>query len=151
MALQLNGVTASAEIREYGKKALQIKADSLLFTDVKDGSTIWMSHTNYIKKVPEGFVITAETESCPVAAMECAERKLYAVQFHPEVNHTEYGKQMLQNFLYNICGCQGLWNMESFIEEQIADIKARVGDKKVLCALSGVWIPLLQLRWSTVP
>ncbi|MDO4288494.1 MAG: glutamine-hydrolyzing GMP synthase [Eubacterium sp.] len=137
MAQQLGGLTDSADIREYGKKALDIKKDSVLFKDVADGSVCWMSHTNYIAQVPEGFEITAVTETCPVAAMENAQKRLYAVQFHPEVEHSQYGKELLRNFIYDVCHCQGLWTMENFIEEQVAAIKAKVGDRKVLCALSG--------------
>ena len=138
MAQQLGGDTDSAEIREYGKKAVKIgKKDSALFKDVKDDSIVWMSHTNYIAQVPDGFEIVATTETCPVAAMENAGAKMYAVQFHPEVEHSQYGKELLRNFIYNVCGCQGLWTMENFIEEQTKAIREQVGGKKVLCALSG--------------
>ncbi len=137
MAHQLGGNTDTAEIREYGKKELILKEDSVLFKDVEEGSICWMSHTNYISQIPEGFKVTAVTETCPVAAMENAERKLYAVQFHPEVEHSQYGKELLRNFIYDVCHCQGLWTMENFIEEQIAAIREKVGAKKVLCALSG--------------
>ena len=138
MAQQLGGDTDSAEIREYGKKAVKIgKKDSALFKDVKDDSIVWMSHTNYIAQVPDGFEIAATTETCPVAAMENAGAKMYAVQFHPEVEHSQYGKELLRNFIYNVCGCQGLWTMENFIEEQTKAIREQVGGKKVLCALSG--------------
>lgn len=137
MAHQLGGNTDTAEIREYGKKELILKEDSVLFKDVEEGSICWMSHTNYISQIPEGFKVTAVTETCPVAAMENTERKLYAVQFHPEVEHSQYGKELLRNFIYDVCHCQGLWTMENFIEEQIAAIREKVGAKKVLCALSG--------------
>ena len=137
MAHQLGGNTDTAEIREYGKKELILKEDSVLFKDVEEGSICWMSHTNYISQIPEGFKVTAVTETCPVAAMENTERKLYAVQFHPEVEHSQYGKELLRNFIYDVCHCQGLWTMENFIEEQVAAIREKVGDKKVLCALSG--------------
>lgn len=137
MAEQNGGKTDSAEIREYGKKALNIKTDSQLLESVRDGSVCWMSHTNYIDQIPEGFTITATTETCPVAAMENPEAGLYAVQYHPEVEHTECGREVLHNFIYNICQCEGTWTMANFVEEQIAAIRERVGDKKVLCALSG--------------
>lgn len=137
MAEQNGGKTDSAEIREYGKKALNIKTDSQLLKSVRDGSVCWMSHTNYIDQIPEGFTITATTETCPVAAMENPEAGLYAVQYHPEVEHTECGREVLHNFIYNICQCEGTWTMANFVEEQIAAIRERVGDKKVLCALSG--------------
>ena len=104
------------------------------FKDVKDDSIVWMSHTNYIAQVPDGFEIAATTETCPVAAMENAGAKMYAVQFHPEVEHSQYGKELLRNFIYNVCGCQGLWTMENFIEEQTKAIREQVGGKKVLCA-----------------
>ncbi|MEG1105358.1 MAG: glutamine-hydrolyzing GMP synthase [Eubacterium sp.] len=138
MAEQLGGNTNSAAIREYGKKALKInKKDSLLLKDVAEGSIGWMSHTNYIAEVPEGFEITAVTETCPVAALENSDAKLYAVQFHPEVEHTQCGKEILRNFIYGVCQCEGLWTMENFVDEQIKAIREKVGDKKVLCALSG--------------
>ncbi|MGL4284486.1 glutamine-hydrolyzing GMP synthase [Eubacterium aggregans] len=137
MAEQNGGKTDSAEIREYGKKALNIKTDSQLLDSVRDGSVCWMSHTNYIDQIPEGFTITATTETCPVAAMENPEAGLYAVQYHSEVEHTECGREVLHNFIYNICQCEGTWTMANFVEEQIAAIRERVVDKKVLCALSG--------------
>jgi GMP synthase (glutamine-hydrolysing) len=96
-----------------------------------------MSHTDYIASVPEGFRTTAHTSVCPTAAMECAERKLYAVQFHPEVNHTEHGRAMLKSYLFNVCGCVGDWTMESFAQSAITSIREKVGDGKVLLALSG--------------
>ncbi|WP_026526127.1 glutamine-hydrolyzing GMP synthase [Butyrivibrio sp. VCD2006] len=99
--------------------------------------TTWMSHTDYIAKVPEGFVITANTPNCPVAAMENADRKIYAVQFHPEVMHTECGTMMLKNFVMDICGCAGDWKMADFVERSIAEIREKVGDGRALCALSG--------------
>ena len=96
-----------------------------------------MSHTDYIAKAPEGFTVTAFTPVCPVAAMENAERRLYATQFHPEVMHTQEGMKMLSNFVYNVCHCKGDWRMDSFVETTIAQIREKVGDGKVLCALSG--------------
>ena len=96
-----------------------------------------MSHTDYIAEAPEGFKITATTPVCPVAAMENADKKLYATQFHPEVMHTEQGKEMIYNFLYKVCGCKGDWNMDSFVDDMIKSIREKVGDGKVLCALSG--------------
>lgn len=138
MAEQLGGRTDSAEIREYGKKALQLKAqNSPLLEDVKEGSVCWMSHTNYIDQVPEGFTITATTDTCPVGAMENQARKLYAVQYHPEVEHTQCGREVLHNFVYNICHCDGTWTMANFVEEQVKAIREKVGDRNVLCALSG--------------
>lgn len=136
MATQLQGVTEQGEVGEYGKKTLTHQ-DSPLFKDIPTESTVWMSHTNLIKTAPKGFNITATTETCPVAAMENTEKQLYGVQFHPEVNHTDYGTQLLRNFMTDICGCQGLWTIKRYIEEEVAAIRKKVGDKKVLCALSG--------------
>ena len=96
-----------------------------------------MSHTDYIEKAPEDFKVVAHTPVCPVAAMECEEKNLYAVQFHPEVMHTQEGTKMLSNFVYNVCGCVGDWKMDSFVEKTIEEIREKVGDGKVLCALSG--------------
>ena len=96
-----------------------------------------MSHTDYISKVPSGFTVTAHTENCPVAAMEDTSRHIYATQFHPEVQHTEYGKELIHNFLYDVCGCKGDWHMDSFAEAEIQRIRETVGDGKVLLALSG--------------
>ncbi len=124
--------------REYGKRELKVKQKkSLLFDGVKPVSTCWMSHTVYIEKLPAGFVTSAVTETCPVAAMECPEKKLYGVQFHPEVMHTEEGFKILKNFLYKVCGAKGDWTMSGYVERTVTELKARIGDKKVLCALSG--------------
>ncbi len=123
--------------REYGKRTLEVKTDSPLFAGVKRSSTCWMSHTVYIEKLPAGFVTSAVTETCPVAAMECPEKKLYGVQFHPEVMHTEEGFKILKNFLYGVCKAKGEWTMSGYIERTVAELKAKIGDKKVLCALSG--------------
>lgn len=124
--------------REYGRRTLEIKSKgSKLFENVKKTSTCWMSHTIYIEKLPADFVVSAVTETCPVAAMENADKKLYGVQFHPEVMHTEQGFDMLKNFLYNVCGAKGEWTMSGYVERTVAELKAKIGDKKVLCALSG--------------
>ena len=138
MAEQLGGITDSAEIREYGKKALDLKnAGSKLLRNVGDGSVCWMSHTDYIEQIPDGFEITAITETCPVAAFENEDKKLYGVQYHPEVEHTENGKELLTSFIYDICGAEGTWTMANYIDEQVAKIREKVGDRKVLAALSG--------------
>lgn len=138
MAYQLGGKIEKAKIREYGKKNIEVKADnSKLLSGVKNHSTIWMSHTYYVSEVPDSFDVTAVTSTCPVAAMEDDQRKLYAVQYHPEVEHTECGREVLHNFIYDICQCSGNWTMTNFIDEQIKKIRETVGDKKVLCALSG--------------
>lgn len=123
--------------REYGKRTLEVKRESALFKDVKKNSTCWMSHTDYIEKLPDGFVATAVTETCPVAAMENVDKKLYGVQFHPEVMHTEEGFKLLKNFLYGVCGARGEWTMSGYIDRTVKELKERIGDKKVLCALSG--------------
>jgi GMP synthase (glutamine-hydrolysing) len=137
MVEQLGGRTDKAPVREYGKKNLHIVEETPFLKDVKEGSVCWMSHTNYIKAIPEGFAVTASTDTCPVAAMENPAAGLYAVQYHPEVEHTQCGREILHNFLYAICGCKGTWTMANFIDEQVAAIRERVGDRKVLCALSG--------------
>ncbi len=129
------GVVAEGP-REYGRQVLRVEK-SKLFEGVKTESMCWMSHTNYIEKLPEGFRVTATTPTCPVAAMENADRGLYGVQFHPEVMHTEEGSRILRNFLYNVCGAKGDWTMENFAASTIAKLRAKIGDKKVLCALSG--------------
>ncbi len=122
--------------REYGKRTLEV-SKSKLFDGVKKKSTCWMSHTDYIEKMPAGFKTTATTETCPVAALENTDMKLYGVQFHPEVMHTEEGFKILKNFLYNVCGAKGDWTMSSYVERTVAELKAKIGDKKILCALSG--------------
>ncbi len=137
MAYSLGGSVSKAETREYGRIEIECDNSSLLFDGIKSGSVCWMSHTDYIDRVPEGFRVTATSKTCPCAAYENAEKKLYAVQFHPEVNHTEYGKEMLRNFLYKVCGCKGDWVMSDYAKRTIAALKEKIGDKKVLCALSG--------------
>lgn len=137
MAYELGGIVKSAEIREYGKTEVDFQTDSVLFQDIGEKSVCWMSHTVYISQVPKGFRVSAASATCPSAAMENAERKLYATQFHPEVEHTEYGNQILKNFLYEICGCSGDWQMDSFVSSTVKNLKKTIGDKKVICALSG--------------
>ncbi len=137
MAYTLGGEVATAPVSEYGKTEVDTEADSVLFQNVSRRTICWMSHTDYISRVPEGFRITAHTPVCPAAAMECPERRLYAVQFHPEVLHTEEGMKMLSNFVYNVCECSGDWKMDSFVETTIQAIRQKVGTGKVLCALSG--------------
>lgn len=136
MAYSLGGNVQQADKREYGKIEINHE-DSLLFDGVDKNTIVWMSHTDYVERVPEGFKITATSDSCPCAAYENPERKLYAVQFHPEVNHTVQGQQMLRNFLYNVCGCKGDWVMSDYAKKAVAALKEKIGDKKVLCALSG--------------
>ncbi len=129
-------ICAAGEISEYGKTEVS-HTPSLLFRDVPETSVCWMSHTDYVKTIPAGFSVSAVTAHCPCAAMENEEKKLYAVQFHPEVTHTEYGRQILRNFLYGVCGCKGDWIMEDFAENTIKALREKIGDKRVLCALSG--------------
>lgn len=133
----LGGKVERASVREYGKSELTVDNSSVLFSDVAKNSICWMSHFDYISKVAPGFKITATTPDCPVAACEDEKRKLYAIQFHPEVLHTQEGTKMLSNFVLNVCGCHGDWRMDSFAEEAIKEIREKVGDGKVLCALSG--------------
>jgi len=137
MSYVLGGNVKTAPVSEYGKTEVEVDNSSLLFTDVSDTTICWMSHTDYIEKAPADFKIIAHTPVCPVAAMENAEKNLYAVQFHPEVMHTQEGKKMLSNFVYNICKCHGDWRMDSFVETTIKQIREKVGNGKVLCALSG--------------
>ena len=133
----LGGHVCVAPEREYGKTEVNVNTDSKLFKDVSAKTICWMSHNDYIEKAAPGFTISAYTDNCPVAAVECPERNLYAVQFHPEVLHTAEGKKMLRNFVIDVCGCSGDWKMDSFVEESIKAIREKVGDGKVLCALSG--------------
>ncbi len=137
MAYMLGGKVETAPVSEYGKTIVSVKPGSVLMEGVSDETVCWMSHTDYIAQVPEGFVISADTPVCPVAAMECPERKFYATQFHPEVMHTEEGMKMLSNFVYNVCGCTGDWKMDSFVESAIEQIREKVGNGRALCALSG--------------
>ena len=133
----LGGKVERAEVREYGKTEVFVDTTSRLFGDVSPSTICWMSHNDYIEQAAPGFKIIAHTPDCPVAAVENVEKKLYATQFHPEVLHTKEGKQMLANFVFNVCGCAGSWKMDSFVEESIKAIREKVGDGKVLCALSG--------------
>ena len=134
----LGGTVSHAPEREYGKTEVVIdERSSGLFIKKKKKTICWMSHNDYISGVADGFVITAHTANCPVAAAECKDSSLYAVQFHPEVLHTEYGKDILRNFVRNICACSGSWRMEDFTRTSIEAIRAKVGDGRVLCALSG--------------
>lgn len=137
MAYVLGGSVESAPESEYGKVEISLDTGSTLFNGIESKSICWMSHTDYISSAPVDFKITAKTEKCPVAAMENSAKKLYATQFHPEVMHTRFGAQMLRNFIYNICGCRGEWTMSSFTKRAVKQLKERIGDKKVLCGLSG--------------
>jgi len=137
MAHCLQGKVAGAAKREYGKAELIIDDEADLLRDVTQKSKVWMSHGDRIELLPEGFYITGHTDNSPIAAMANKERKLYALQFHPEVAHTDEGFRILRNFVYTICGCRPTWEMSSFIECAVADIRSKVGAKKVVCALSG--------------
>ncbi len=138
MAQTLGGTVASAGGKsEYGKTSIVLQTDCELFRGLEENNICWMSHTDFVSDVPAGFKPMATTGECPVAAMINDEKKFYGVQFHPEVEHTPFGKQMLHNYLFGVCGLKGDWTMASFAETKIAEIKAQVGDKKVLCALSG--------------
>lgn len=137
MAYKLGGKIATAPVSEYGRTDVVVTGKKGLLKGVDDETVCWMSHTDYISQVPEGFEITAHTENCPVAAMEDREKKFFAVQYHPEVNHTVQGSKMIRNFVIHICGCDADWQMGSFAERQIKAIREKVRDGKVLCALSG--------------
>ena len=137
LAFLSGGTVSGAENgSEYGKTWLQA-ADHPLFSGVPAESICWMSHTDYISAVPPGFETIAFTEQCPCAAIACDEKKLYGVQFHPEVTHTEYGRQILSNFLFRICRCTGDWDASDFAGRLIEEYKLKYADKKVLLALSG--------------
>lgn len=129
-------ICSAGAISEYGKIEMTAK-DALLFEEVPEKSVCWMSHTDYVKQIPEGYEIIATTAQCPCAAFADRKNKIYAVQFHPEVTHTQFGKEILQNFLFNICECSGDWTMDNFVKETVADLRTRLSGKKVLCALSG--------------
>ena len=137
MAYELGGIVATAPVSEYGRTMIVKDRGAGIMNSIEDHTIMWMSHTDYISQVPEGFLTAAHTDNCPVAAMECPERGLYAVQFHPEVQHSVEGNTILSNFIYNVCKCAGDWKMSAFVEEQIKAIREKVGDGKVLLALSG--------------
>ena len=136
MGLMLGGNVHRADTREYGVTPITLN-DDRLFLNIDRENECLMSHTNKVESVPEGYKVIASTEDCAVAAFACEEKGIYGVQFHPEVNHTPFGKQMLHNFLYEICGCKGDWSMADYAKRYIASAKEKIGDKKVLCALSG--------------
>lgn len=137
MGYMLGGKIDRADNREYGKTEIEVDTKSKIFSDIDKKTTCWMSHTYFIKEVPKGFFVTSVSDSCPTCAMEDESRNLYAVQFHPEVNHTPKGINMLKNFLYNVCHCSGDWKMADFAQKKIDELREKIGDKKVLCALSG--------------
>lgn len=133
----LGGKVEKAPVREYGKTEVTVDTASPLFQNVSNRTTCWMSHFDYISKVADGFSAVAHTADCPVAAAEDQSRNLYAIQFHPEVLHTEEGTKMLRNYVISVCGCAGTWKMDAFVENSVKAIREKVGNGKVLCALSG--------------
>lgn len=137
MAATLGGTVGHTEKGEYGPAELKREGSSLVFGDTPDHQKVWMSHRDSVSRVPQGFSVTSSTDTCPIASMECAAQKLYATQFHPEVRHTQYGQELLSNFLFKVCNLEPSWTMDNIVEEKIAQIRARVGDKKVILALSG--------------
>ncbi len=139
MAVCLGGAVGHTDKGEYGPAALTRceGVSSALYGETPAEQTVWMSHRDAVSAVPEGFVVTASTDTCPIASMECPERKLYATQFHPEVRHTPHGNQMLSNFLFDICGLEASWTMDSIIEDSVAAIREQVGSNRVILGLSG--------------
>lgn len=133
----LGGHVCKAPVREYGKTEVFVDGASSLFAGVSPSTVCWMSHTDYIESAAPGFTISAHSANCPAAALEWPEKGLYALQFHPEVLHTQEGTKMLSNFIYNVCGCAGDWKMDSFVERSIRTLREKIGSGRVLCALSG--------------
>ena len=133
----LGGKVETPEVGEYGKTEVMLDQSCALFEGLAPKEICWMSHFDRIAKTAPGFRVVAHTADCPVAAAENAEKKLYAIQFHPEVLHTEHGAEMLYSFVRNVCGCAGTWRMDAFVENSIKEIREKVGDGKVLCDLSG--------------
>ena len=147
----VGGNVETAEQSEYGKIDLTVtKKQSEIFADVDETSVVWMSHTDRVKVMPSGFEITAKTEACPIAAYENEEKKIYGVQFHPEVTHTQFGFKILHNFLYNVCGCHGDWKMDSFIDDTVKSLREKIGDKKVIL-FRAVSIPRSRRDFSRAP
>ncbi|MGD9678228.1 MAG: glutamine-hydrolyzing GMP synthase [Vulcanibacillus sp.] len=137
MTHQLNGRVEQASIREYGKALIRTAKDSKLFYKLEKEQQVWMSHSDLVKEVPLNFTVDASTDSAPISAISNNSRNLFGVQFHPEVQHTVFGTEIIKNFLFNICGAKCNWSMETFVAEKIEEIKNKVGKKRVLCALSG--------------
>ena len=134
---KLGGKVEPAKNREYGRATLNVVKTSPLLNDISLQSQVWMSHGDYLTELPAGFVITAKSDHSPIGAAENSDKKIYGVQFHPEVVHTEQGKKIIHNFLFNICKCKGDWTSHNFVESNIKEIKEKVGNAKVICALSG--------------
>ncbi|CAL8901727.1 GMP synthetase [Bacillus pumilus] len=137
MTHYLGGKVEAASQREYGKADIHINGTPALFKDLPTDQVVWMSHGDLVVEVPEGFTVDATSAHCPNSAMSLAEKNFYGVQFHPEVRHSEYGNDLLKNFVFGVCDCDGKWSMENFIEIEMQKIRETVGDKQVLCALSG--------------
>lgn len=137
MAHQLGGKVERADKREYGKADVDFTADFCLIKGLDGQQTVWMSHGDHVVQLPTGFETTGSSEHAPIASMHHKEKNFFAVQFHPEVRHSVHGNEMIRNFLYEVCDCAGNWSMETFIDDTIRDIRNQVGDRKVLCALSG--------------
>ncbi|WP_240376075.1 glutamine-hydrolyzing GMP synthase [Bacillus piscicola] len=137
LAYHFGGKVEAANHREFGKALLTVEKDSPLYQDLPKEQTVWMSHGDLIMEPPQGFEVDATNPACPVAGMSDKGRNMYAVQFHPEVRHTQFGTDILKNFAFTICGCAGDWSMKNFIDEQVDVIRSQVGNKNVLCALSG--------------
>ena len=133
----LGGRVTPAESREYGRRSLEVIDNSDIFTALPDHMAVWMSHGDQVTGLSEGFVALARTDTCPYAAVRHKTRPLFGVQFHPEVTHTPRGSEILRNFLFHVCGCQGAWHMSSYIDQAIADVREQVGDGRVVCGLSG--------------
>ncbi|MCR5388444.1 MAG: glutamine-hydrolyzing GMP synthase, partial [Lachnospiraceae bacterium] len=137
MAWGLGGTVETAPVSEYGHTEVEVDTENVLFKGVSKKTVCWMSHTDYISKAPEGFKVIGHTPVCPVAAMANDDKKLYAVQFHPEVMHSVEGQKVLSNFVMDICGCAGDWQMSSFVDATVKELREQIGDKKVILGLSG--------------
>ena len=137
MSLHYDGKVERSKNREYGKALIELDGEPVLFKDTPKGQTVWMSHGDKVTAAPPSFNIDATSPSTPIAAISNVEKNLYGVQFHPEVRHTEYGNDLLNRFVFDVCGCAGDWSIENFIDMEVEKIQETVGDRKVLCALSG--------------
>lgn len=137
MTKHFGGKVEKAKHREYGKASIDIKNESNMFKNLPNNQVVWMSHGDLVIETPEGFIVDATSSSCPIAAISDESRGLYGVQFHPEVRHSVYGNEILRNFVFHVCECHDEWSMENFIEIEMEKIRQTVGNKKVLCALSG--------------
>ena len=137
IAYTLGGKVEHAAASEYGKRTFAFTKPNALSCGIPEKSVCWMSHTDHVTEVPAGFEVFASTQSCPVTVFGSDEKKIYGIQFHPEVVHSEYGNKMLENFLYRVCGAKGDWTMKNYVAEQVAAIREKVGNKRVLCAMSG--------------